>query len=128
MTRASDGLGDRHGLVVSAGTISGGECELGAGGDGVAGSGVGPGVQDQDDGVVEGASPGVAFAEGVPLGAAVVLAVAAQTAEGGGVAAGVWGGEAARGRAVGALSRAGAPAGRGGRGRLPTRSRAPARG
>ncbi len=65
-----------------------GEGELPAGGDGVAGSGVGPGVQDQDHGVVEGAAPGVALALGVVLGAAVALAVAAQLAEGGGVAAG----------------------------------------
>src|SRR5262245_32432644 len=54
----------------------------------VAGTGVGPVVQDQDDGVVEGAAPGVEFACGVALGAAVVLAVAAEAAEGGGVGAG----------------------------------------
>lgn len=80
--------GGGHGLVVSAGPVRRGERELGGGGDAVAGSGVGPGVQDQDDGVVEGAAPGVAFPGRVVLSAGVVLAVAAQPREGGGVAAG----------------------------------------
>jgi hypothetical protein len=78
--------GGRRGLVVVAGAGCGAEREPGAGG-GVASWGVGPGVQDQDAGVVEGAAPGVAFALGVALGAAVGLAVAAQPSEGGGVAA-----------------------------------------
>src|SRR5262249_58750534 len=54
----------------------------------VAGTGVGPGVQDQDDGLVEGAAPRVEFATRVSLGAAVVLTVAAQAAESGGITAG----------------------------------------
>src|SRR5262245_57378306 len=66
----------------------GGEREMGGGGGGVAGSGVGPGGDDQDDGFVEGAAPGVAFAAGVAFGAAVLGAGAAELAEGDGVAAG----------------------------------------
>ena len=45
-------------------------------------------MQDQDDVLVEGAAPGVAFAAGVALLAAVFGAGAAQDSEGGGVAAG----------------------------------------
>src|SRR5215472_14959844 len=80
--------GGRLVLAISTGTISRGEREFSGGSSGVAGSGVGPGVQDQDDGLVEEAAPRVEFACRVALSAAVVLAVAAQTAEGGGVAAG----------------------------------------
>ena len=86
--RASDS-GGSGGLVVSASPIGRGERERGSVALGrVAGSGVGPGVEDQDDGVIEWAAPGVVFAAGVAVGAAVVLAVAAQASEGGGVAAG----------------------------------------
>jgi hypothetical protein len=49
------GSDDGHAFVVSAGAISGGERELGAGGHGVADSGIGPGVQDQDHGIIKGA-------------------------------------------------------------------------
>jgi hypothetical protein len=59
----------------------GGEREMGGGGCGVAGSGVGPGGDDQDDGVVEGATPGVAFAAGMPFSAAMVRSGTAELAE-----------------------------------------------
>ncbi len=71
-----------------AGTRGGGEGELGGGGD-MAAALVGPVLEDEHHGVIEGAAPRVAFAEGVPLGFAVFGAVAAQAAEGGGVAAGL---------------------------------------
>src|SRR5215472_1961776 len=61
---------------------SGCERELSAEGGRVSGSGVGPGLDDQDDGSVEGAAPGVAFAAGVAFGAAVVGAGLAELAEG----------------------------------------------
>jgi len=55
---------------------------------GVAGSGVGPGLQDEDLGVIERSAPRVAVALGMPLLAAVVGAGFAELAEGDGVAAG----------------------------------------
>src|SRR5579875_3036666 len=73
-------------LVLSCAS-SRGERELWSGG-GVAGSGVGPGLDDQDDGLVQGAAPGVAFAAGVVLLAPVVGAGLAELAEGDRVAAG----------------------------------------
>src|SRR5215472_6413321 len=78
--------GDVRGLVMLAGTGGGGERELGAG-SGAAAACVGPGLEDQDHGLIERAAPRVAFAAWVPLGFAVFGAVAAQAAEGGGVAA-----------------------------------------
>lgn len=84
----SSGIGDIGGLVLVIACAGGGaEREFGGRGGGVAGSGVGPGVHDQDHGVIERATPGIALALGMPLGAAVGLAVAAQLAEGSGVAA-----------------------------------------
>ena len=70
-------------------TCPGGGCggQLGGRG-GVAGSGVGPGAQDQDDGLIEGTAPRIAFAAGVALGAAVLGAGGAESTEGDGVAAG----------------------------------------
>src|SRR5215469_10045103 len=75
--------------VVFAGA-GGGRCgQLSAGrGCVVTGSGVGPGGQDQDDGLIEWPSPGVAFAVWVALGAAVAGACGAELAEGDRVAAG----------------------------------------
>ena len=64
-----------------------GESEVGFGLGGVVGAGALPGADDQDDGVVERAAPGVGFAVGVTLGAAVVAAGGAELAEGDGVAA-----------------------------------------
>ena len=49
------------------GPRSDGNREFDISGGGVAGSGVGPGLQNQDGGLVEGAVPGVAFATGVVL-------------------------------------------------------------
>src|ERR1035438_8180703 len=69
-------------------TVGRGEGERGAGPGGVAGAVVGPGGEDQDDALLEGAAPGVAFAVGVALGAAVLGAGGAELAEGDGVAAG----------------------------------------
>ena len=66
----------------------GGGGELRAGGGGVAGSGVGPGGDDEDQGVIDGAAPRVAFTVGVVLSAAVRAAGSTQGAEGDGVAAG----------------------------------------
>src|SRR5262245_14530352 len=83
----SDGSVD---LAVVLAGASGGRCgQLSAGrGCVVAGSGVGPGGQDQDDGVIEWPAPGVAFAAWVALGAAVAGAGGAKLAEGDRVAAG----------------------------------------
>ena len=69
-------------------TSSRGEREFSVSGSGVAGSGVGPGREDQDGGFVQRAAPRVAFAAGVALLAAVVGASFAELAEGDGVAAG----------------------------------------
>ena len=74
--------------VVLAGAGGAGEGEFGSGEVVVPGAVVGPGLEDQDDGVVEGASPGVVFAVGVALCLAVLEAGSAQRAEGDGVAAG----------------------------------------
>jgi hypothetical protein len=68
-------------MLAAAG--SGCEGEFGPGAGGVAGPCIGPGGPDQDDGVVEGAAPGVVFAAGVVvLLAAVFLSGAAELAEG----------------------------------------------
>src|SRR6266568_3592135 len=74
---------------MSAGACCGGECQLCVGGGCVAGSGVAPGRQDQDDGVVEGSAPGVALAVRVTLAAAMFGASGAELAEGDGIAAGL---------------------------------------
>src|SRR5690242_2350591 len=74
------------GLFVLAGAGGGGQGEGVLPGGGVAGSGVDPGGVNQDQAVIEGASPGVGFTIGVVLGAAVVGAAGAQLAEGDGVA------------------------------------------
>ena len=55
---------------------------------GVAGAGVGPALEDQDDGVVERAAPGVLLAVGVAQVAAVFAACGAELAEGDRVGAG----------------------------------------
>src|SRR5262245_521555 len=52
------------------------------GGIGMSGSGVLPGADGQDNAVIEAAAPGVEFAAGMPLGAAVVDAGPAQPGEG----------------------------------------------
>src|SRR5262245_13117865 len=72
-----------------AGACSGRCGRLSAGGcQGVTGTGVGPGLEDHDDGLVEGTTPGVAFTVRMTLGAAVVGASFAELAEGDRVAAG----------------------------------------
>ena len=81
--------GEVTGLVMSASAGSGGEGEFGVGSGGVSGAGVCPGVQDQDDGVVEGPAPGVALAVGMVLAAAVLGAGRSKLAEGDRVAAGL---------------------------------------
>ena len=68
--------------LVLAGAGGQGERQLGGRGEGVAGAVVGPGLEDQDDGLVEGPSPGVVFAFGVVLAFAVLEAGAAELAEG----------------------------------------------
>src|SRR5262245_6756502 len=74
--------------LVLAGADSRGESELNVRSRAVAGSGVSPGADDQDDGLVQWAAPWVAFATGVAFGAAVVGAGAAELAEGDRVAVG----------------------------------------
>src|SRR5215472_16566888 len=89
LRRSDDGrfLGCDAAVLACAG--GGGERELDVSGvAGVAGSGVGPGADDQGDGFVDGQSPGVPFAAGVAFGATVVGAGAAELAEGDRVAAG----------------------------------------
>ena len=72
-----------------AGAGGSGEREFGVGGEGAAGAFVGPDDgQDQDDGLVQGAAPGVAVGVRGASGAAVVGAGLAELAEGDGVAAG----------------------------------------
>ena len=75
--------------TVRSGAGGGGEGEFGVSGEGAAGAFVGPdGGQDQDDGLVQGAAPGVAVGVRGAGGAAVVGAGSAELAEGDGVAAG----------------------------------------
>src|SRR6266542_2691574 len=74
--------------VVLAGAGGGGDGLLGSGGDGVAGAVIGPGLEDQDHGFVEGAGPGVALTLRVTLLLAVLGAGAAELAEGDRIAAG----------------------------------------
>src|SRR6266498_5757500 len=83
-----DWSGGTVGLVVLAGAGSAGYGLLGAGGDGVAGAVIGPGLEDQDHGFVEGAGPGVALTLRVTLLLAVLGAGAAELAEGDRIAAG----------------------------------------
>ena len=72
-----------------AGAGGSGEREFGVSGDRAADAFVGPDDgQDQDDGLVQGAAPGVAVGVRGPGGAAVVGAGGAELAEGDGVAAG----------------------------------------
>src|SRR5215468_3572575 len=66
-----------------------GQGEVTFGGIGMSGSGVLPGADGQDDGVIKAPTPGVEFAAGMPLGAAVVGAGPAQRGEGDRVAAGL---------------------------------------
>ena len=73
--------------LVLARTRGGSGGEFGTRSGGVASSGVGPGLEDQDSGLVYGPSPGIAFAVRVALLAAVVGAGGAEFAEGDGVAA-----------------------------------------
>src|SRR5262249_13307540 len=83
----SDGGGSL--AVVLAGAGCGGEREFGVSGDGAADAVGGPdGGQDPDDGVVQGAVPGVAVGVRGAQGAAVVGAGRAELAEGDGIAAG----------------------------------------
>ena len=70
------------------GTGCGGEGEFGGGCGGVAGALVAPVGQNQDDSVIEGPSPGVAFPVWVASGLRCSVRAAAELAEGGGVAAG----------------------------------------
>jgi len=65
------------------------ERKLGPCSAGVAGAVVGPVREDQDHGLIQRAAPRVVLAVRVALGAAVVLAFAAQVAEGDRVAAGL---------------------------------------
>src|SRR5690242_12781775 len=75
-------------MLASAGGSGCGQLSAGRGG-GVADAFVGPDDgQDQDDGLVQGATPGVAVGVRGTGGAAVVGAGGAQLAEGDGVAAG----------------------------------------
>jgi hypothetical protein len=72
--------------VMLAGAGGSGEGEFGVGGEGAAGAFVGPDDgQDQDDGLVQGAAPGVAVGVRGAGGAAVVGAGGAELAEGDGV-------------------------------------------
>lgn len=74
-------LTDRPAVFTRAGSRS--ERKLGiSGSGGVTGSGVGPGLEDQDDGFVQGAAPGVAFTLLVALLAAVAGPSGPELAEG----------------------------------------------
>src|SRR5215469_18315693 len=75
-------------FVVVASACGGGEGEFGGGGGGVTGAVVGPGFDDEHDGVVDRAAPGITFAVRVMLASTVFGAGAAELAEGDGVAAG----------------------------------------
>jgi hypothetical protein len=75
-------------VLAISGTSSSSERYRITGDAGVTSPGRGPGLIDQDDGFVDGPSPGVAFAAGVAFGAPVVGAGLAELAEGDGVAAG----------------------------------------
>src|SRR5215475_10728640 len=66
-----------------------GEGKRAFGGVGVSGSGVLPGADGQDNAVIKATAPGVEFAAGIPLGAAVVDAGPAQPGEGDRIAAGL---------------------------------------
>jgi len=69
-------------LFLVAGASSRGEGRLGACGGGVPGAVVGPGLEDQDHGVVQRASPRVTFTVGAALALAVLGTGAAQVTEG----------------------------------------------
>jgi hypothetical protein len=74
-------------VAVLAGTCRGCGGKLSIRSGDVAGSGVGPGAEDEHDGLVEGASPGVAFTVRVALLATVAGASLPEMAEGDGVTA-----------------------------------------
>jgi hypothetical protein len=69
-------------VVVLASACRRAKSQLSAGREGRAGALVGPGLEHQDDALVEGSSPGVALAGWVVLAFAVLEAGAAELAEG----------------------------------------------